>query len=103
MAGLVPAILLLRGHDLLDGSRFLGFVGFAIGIAQEVVDKLGALLLVLRLLRPCLLRLPLFGEPVIVHFPAHRILHPWWRDRCQRGATSRSSEPLAGLPLTLDH
>src|SRR5262249_41860790 len=94
-------VLLLRRNRLLDRRRFLGLVGLAIGLAQELVEELGALLLILRFL--CFLRLPLFGEPVIVHFPAHRILHPWWRDRCQRGATSRSSEPLAGLPLTLDH
>src|SRR5262249_26667567 len=89
-------VLLLRRNRLLNRRRFLGLIGLAIGLAQELVEELGALLLILRFL--CFLRLPLFGEPVIVHFPAHRILHPWWRDRCQRGNACPINQTTAMQP-----
>jgi hypothetical protein len=41
-------------------------------IAQELVNEVGTSLLP----DPCLLRFPLFGEELVIHFPAHQFLHP---------------------------
>src|SRR5262249_12893789 len=80
--------------------------------AQELIDRSGALRLLLFLSVFFLfffLRLLLLGEPVVVHFPAHRILHPWW-NRTDNAAPTTAVPcrnfplfPLARPPPAFDH
>ena len=59
---------LFRRRDLLDRRCFdVGLFTLLIGFVQELVDDASALLL----LDPSLLRFPLFGEELVVYFPAH--------------------------------
>ena len=59
---------LFRRRDLLDRRCFdVGLFTLLIGFVQELVDDASALLL----LDPSLLRSPLFGEELVVYFPAH--------------------------------
>jgi hypothetical protein len=66
------ALRLFRSYDLIDLRLFgLRIVGLFIGLAQELVEDACTLLL----LDPSLVRFLLFGEELVVYFPAHRILH----------------------------
>jgi hypothetical protein len=67
-----PAELFRRNR--LFGRRHFWLIGLLIGFAQELVDEVGTLLLRTLLLLLFFLRFS-FGEPVVIHFPAHRILH----------------------------
>jgi hypothetical protein len=59
---------LFRRYDLVDRSAFgLNVVALFIGLVQELVDDASALLL----FDPSLLHFLLFGEEIVVYFPAH--------------------------------
>jgi hypothetical protein len=59
---------LFRRYDLVDRSSFgLCVIALLIGLVQKLVDNTSALLL----LDPSLLRFLLFGEELVVYFPAH--------------------------------
>jgi hypothetical protein len=62
------ALRLFRSYDLVDLRLFgLRIVGLFIGLAQELVEDACTLLL----LDPSLVRFLLFGEELVVYFPAH--------------------------------
>jgi hypothetical protein len=62
------ALRLFRSYDLVDLRLFgLRIVGLFIGLAQELVEDACTLLL----LDSSLVRYLLFGEELVVYFPAH--------------------------------
>ena len=63
---------LFRGSYFSGRRSFdIGLFAVFIGVGQELVDNASALLL----LDPSLLRFLLFSKKLVIHFPAHDVLH----------------------------